>query len=177
MEYGDYTLIRGIQSGDPDALEALIRRWYPRIFGYVLKMIGQEQDAYDVTQDIFIAMMQGLGGYRPWRKFDSWLFAVAHNKCMDHFRRRKWSVPAAEPEWDRPSPDLPVEDAVTDAVAVQDALKLLPDAQREAVILHYFHQFTVKEIARMTGAPLATVKSRLKAARKTLSGHLQEGFQ
>ena len=94
MEYSDHELVHGIKGGDKSALEVLVRRWYPRIYGYVFKLTGHEQDAYDLTHDVFIAMMQSIGSYAPWRKFDSWLFTIAHNKCMDYFRLRRKVVQA-----------------------------------------------------------------------------------
>ena len=63
------------------------------------------------------------------------------------------------------------------SMSVKASLEKLPAAQREAVILHYFHQFTASEIARMTNTPLPTVKSRLRAARNTLSDKLREDFE
>ena len=76
MKYSDFDLVRGIKSGDKSALDLLIHRWYPRIYGYVFKLIGHEQDSYDVTQDVFVAMMQNIKNYFPWKKFDSWLFTI-----------------------------------------------------------------------------------------------------
>ena len=102
MEYSDRELVRGIKGGDQSALELLVRRWYPRIYGYLFKLTGHEQDAYDLTQDVFIAMMQSIGSYTPWRKFDSWLFTIAHNKCMDYFRLRRKVVQAENTVFDRP---------------------------------------------------------------------------
>lgn len=157
VEYSDHELVRGIKGGDKSALELLVRRWYPRIYGYVFKLTGHEQDAYDLTQDVFIAMMQSIGRYMPWRKFDSWLFTIAHNKCMDYFRFRQKIVQVEDTMFDRPDPAASFEDM--------------------AVILHYFHQFTAKEIAQMTNTPLPTVKSRLRAARNTLSDKLREDFK
>ena len=176
VEYGDLELVRGIKGGDRGALELLVRRWYPRVYGYVFKLTGHEQDAYDLTQDVFIAMMQGIGGYVPWKPFGSWLFAIAHNKCMDYFRMRRKVVQAEEAMLDCPDPAPLLEDMAEISAAVRAALEKLPAAQREAVILHYFHQFTAKEIAQMTHTPLPTVKSRLRAARNTLSNELQEDF-
>ena len=146
MEYSDHELVRGIKSGDQSALELLVRRWYPRIYGYVFKLTGHEQDAYDLTQDVFIAMMQSIGSYTPWRKFDSWLFTIAHNKCMDYFRFRQKIVQAEDTMFDRPDPAASFEDMAAVSMSVKAALEKLPAAQREAVILHYFHQFTAKEI-------------------------------
>ncbi len=177
MEYSDHELVRGIKSGDKGALELLVRRWYPRIYGYVFKLTGHEQDACDLTQDVFIAMMQSIGSYTPWRKFDSWLFTIAHNKCMDYFRLRRKVVQAEDTVFDRPDSAASLEDIAELSASVKAALEKLPAAQREAVLLHYFHQFTVKEIARMTNTPLPTVKSRLRAARNTLSDKLREDFE
>ena len=176
VEYGDMELVRGIKGGDKGALELLIRRWYPRIYGYVFKLTGHEQDAYDLTQDVFIAMLQSIGGYVPWKPFGSWLFAIAHNKCMDYFRMRRRVVQAEDDMLDRPDPAPLLEDMAGVSAAVKAALEKLPAAQREAVILHYFHQFTAREIARMTNTPLPTVKSRLASAKKTLSNALREDF-
>ena len=176
VEYSDHELVRGIKGGDKSALELLVRRWYPRIYGYVFKLTGHEQDAYDLTQDVFIAMMQSIGSYTPWRKFDSWLFTIAHNKCMDYFRFRQKIVQAEDTMFDRPDPAASLEDMAAVSLSVKAALEKLPAAQREAVILHYFHQFTAKEIARMTNTPLPTIKSRLRAARNTLSNELREDF-
>ena len=177
MEYSDRELVHGIKGGDKSALELLVRRWYPRIYGYVFKLTGHEQDAYDLTQDVFIAMMQSIGSYTPWRKFDSWLFTIAHNKCMDYFRFRQKIVQVEDTMFDRPDPAASLEDIAAVSLSVKAALEKLPAAQREAVILHYFHQFTASEIARMTNTPLPTVKSRLRAARNTLSDKLREDFE
>lgn len=177
MEYSDLDLVRGIKAGDQSALDLLVRRWYPRVYGYVFKLTAHEQDAYDITQDVFIAMMQNMSGYRPWRKFDSWLFTIAYHKCMDYFRMQKRIVPADDADWDRPDSASRLDDDVAVSVAVNAALSHLSAVQREAVILHYYHQFSAKEIARMTNTPLPTVKSRLSAAKKILSNCLREEFQ
>lgn len=177
MEYSDFELVRGIKSGDKSALDILVRRWYPRIHGYIFKLIEHEQDAYDITQDVFIVMMQNIQNYYPWRKFDSWLFTIAHNKCMDFFRIRKRITPSEDIDVDCPDPSPALEEMITVSVAVDNALGKLPPTQREAIILHYFHQFTTKEIARMTNTPLPTIKSRLGAAKKTLSNYLREDFR
>ncbi|MFQ8790803.1 MAG: RNA polymerase sigma factor [Oscillospiraceae bacterium] len=76
-----------------------------------------------------------------------------------------------------PDPAASLEDMAAVSVSVKAALEKLPAAQREAVILHYFHQFTASEIARVTNTPLPTVKSRLRAARSTLSDDLREDFE
>lgn len=174
MEASDFELVRKIKAGDQIAFDIFIRRWYPRIFRYVLKMIAHEQDAYDVTQEVFLAVLRSIASYRPWKKIDSWLFTIAHHKCIDYFRIRADSVSLDALDLDLPSLSAPLDEIAANTVTIEVALLKLPLAQREAVVLHYYHQFSVREIARMTKAPIPTVKSRLSAARKTLSLQLRE---
>ena len=174
MEASDFELVRKIKAGDQIAFDIFIRRWYPRIFRYVLKMIVHEQDAYDVTQEVFLAVLRSIASYRPWKKIDSWLFTIAHHKCIDYFRIRADSVSLDALDLDLPSLSAPLDEIAANTVTIEVALLKLPLAQREAVVLHYYHQFSVREIARMTKAPIPTVKSRLSAARKTLSLQLRE---
>lgn len=176
MQYSDFDLVRGIKGGDEAALELLIRRWYPRVFRYVRRVVGQEQDSYDVTQDIFLAMMQHLPAYHSWKPFDRWLFTIAHNKCMDFFRFQQRHSAIDNPEEELPDPALPLEERIAVSITVRQALEKLPPVQREAITLYYFHRHTAQEVAQITGAPLPTVKSRLSAAKKSLARYLREAF-
>ena len=65
MEYSDWELVREIKNGNEDAMELLVRRYYPQVFRYVLQIIESEQDSYDVTQDIFLSVIQNIRGYLP----------------------------------------------------------------------------------------------------------------
>lgn len=136
MKYSDFDLVRGIKSGDKSALDLLIHRWYPRIYGYVFKLIGHEQDSYDVTQDIFIAMMQNIKNYYPWKKFDSWLFTIAHNKCMDFFRMQQRVGQPENADIDLPDAAPLLDETVVVSVTIKNALTKLSAPQREVVLLH-----------------------------------------
>ena len=177
MEYTDHDLVRGVKAGDKSALDILVRRWYPRVYGYIFKLVEQEQDAYDLTHDVFIAMMRNIPNYHPWKRFDNWLFTIAHNKCMDFFRLQKRTVLAVENQPDQQVSIPAFEEMAAVSFTVRSALAKLPAAQREAVILHYFYQLTANEVAQRTKTPLPTVKSRLSAAKKTLFKLLREDFQ
>lgn len=177
MEYSDFDLIHGIKSGDADALSLLIRRWYPQIFRYCHKVIGNEQDAYDITQDVFVSVLQNIERFHIWNKFGSWIFKIAHNKCMDYFRMRKKVESAQELDIDPGNPSPALEDQIVISDTVEKAISQLPKMQQNVIVLHFFHQFTCKEIAQMTSTPLPTIKSRLSVAKKTLSKLLWEGFQ
>ena len=176
MEYNDFELLKGISAGDENALEELVRRWYPRIYAYSMKLTGHSQDADDITQDVFVAVLQNVRGFAPWRNFKGWLFTIAHNKCVDYFRiqRRNWTEDISGLDLTDPSPPLDEQTALTDAM--ENALARLSPIQRETVVLRYYHQFSAVEIARITHTPLPTVKSRLAAAKRTLSALLKEEF-
>lgn len=176
MEYSDLELVREIKFGNSAALEQLIRRWYPQVYHYIFKMLRHEQDAYDLTQDVFVSMLQNVQTFHPWNKFHNWLFTIAHNKCMDYFRMQKRVIVTDTIEEDKPNPSSRLDDTVTTSVTVEQALTQLSAVQREAIILHYFHQFTAKEISHMTHTPLPTVKSRLTSAKRLLSKLLREDF-
>lgn len=177
MEYSDFDFIRGIKSGDKDALSLLIRRWYPKIYLYCHKMTENEQDSYDITQDVFLSVLQNIERFHIWNKFSSWIFTIAHNKCMDYFRLQKKTRSVQTLEAELPVPSSALEEQIAVSDTVEKALLRLPKAQQDTIILHYFQQFTCKEIARMTNTPLPTVKSRLITAKKTLSKLLWEDFR
>lgn len=168
MDYSDLDLIHGVKNGDKSALDLLVRRWYPRIYSYSLKMTANEQDAYDITQDVFLSVLKNIQAFYPWKSFDSWLFTIAHNKCMDYFRLQRRDAVENVMDLDRPEQGPSLDERVTVSVAIEEALARLSPAQRQAVIFHYFYQFTAKEIAHMTHTPLPTIKSRLSSAKKLL---------
>ena len=156
-------LIRRILNGDKDAFETLVKKHYGNIHAYCYRRTGDEQVAADLTQEVFLKLVASIYNYRFSGKFSNYLFTIAVNVVTDYFKKRK---PAAEfPEEDIPSSaDTPEQTAVKNERdrVLYDRLRGLPDFQREAIILHYFHGLKARDIAKITGVPLATVKSRLK---------------
>lgn len=172
MAYSDETLVKRIKEGDQTALEELVERWYPRVYAYALRVTGGRQDAQDVTQETFLAVLRSMDRFRPWRPFRSWLFAIAHNKCMDLFRLRGQTLDDPEELVRIRAPDI--HERLLDAMVVEQAISRLPPLQREAIVLCYFDGFAPAEIARMTDIPISTVRWRLNAARTRLGELLKE---
>lgn len=177
MEYSDFDLIDGIKNGDKDALSLLIRRWYPQIYSYCRRVTGNEQDACDITQDVFVSLLQNIERFHIWNRFSGWLFTIAHNKCMDYFRMRKKADSTRELEGGFSARAPALEDQIAISDTVEKAISRLPEVQQKVIVLHYFRQLTCKEIAQMTDTPLPTVKSRLSVAKKKLSKLLWEDFR
>ena len=159
MSQREDTLLRRMETGDEGALAELVDRWYPRIYAYALRTTGREQDAQDVTQETFLAVLRHRKTFFR-RNFQSWLFTIAHHKCIDLFRLQG-RLTALPEELNRLSDPDP-------------SGQVLPPLQREAAVLHYFHGFTPKEIAAMTDNPLSTVRWRLAAARRAMAETLKE---
>lgn len=172
MVYSDETLVKRIKEGDQTALEELVERWYPRVYAYAFRVTGGRQDAQDVTQETFLAVLRSVERFRPWRAFHSWLFAIAHNKCMDFFRLRGQTLDDPEKLVRIRAPDI--HERLLDAMVVEQAISRLPPLQRETIVLCYFDGFAPAEIAHMTDTPLSTVRWRLNAARARLGELLKE---
>lgn len=171
MFQSEDALLRRMAAGDEDALEELVDRWYPRIYAYALRTTGQEQDAQDVTQETFLALLRHRKSFVR-KNFQSWLFTIAHHKCVDLFRLQG-RLAAVPEELERLSnPDSSGQ--VLDRAVLEQTLERLPPLQREAAVLHYFHGFTPREIAAMTDSPLSTVRWRLTAARRAMAEMLKE---
>lgn len=171
MFQSEDALLRRMAAGDEDALEELVDRWYPRIYAYALRTTGREQDAQDVTQETFLALLRHRKSFVR-KNFQSWLFTIAHHKCVDLFRLQG-RLAAAPEELERLS-DPDSSGQVLDRAVLEQALERLPPLQREAAVLHYFHGFTPREIAAMTDSPLSTVRWRLTAARRAMAEMLKE---
>lgn len=159
----DDELVEQALSGIEAAMEVLTRRHYAEVFTYVCRRVGDYQDALDLTQETFLRMLRALPAYRDAGNFRGWLFTIAVNVCRDHFRQKR---PEAMPENEAEGlPDVRDLYGRSELQSeVRAALAVLPDAQTEAVLLRFYHGYKLREIARITGAREATVKSRLHQA-------------
>jgi len=172
-------LITRARGGDLTAFNSLVARFQDPVYSLALRMLASPQAAEDATQEAFIRAWTRLETFRGGR-FQSWLFTIVANLARDELRRRgrrpQTSLDAARDDPDRASLD-PVDLGPTpEAVAEQGdlralleaALAQLPDEWREIVVLSDVQDLAYEEIARITGLPLGTVKSRLSRARGRL---------
>lgn len=157
----DKRLVEKIKQGERDAWEVLARRYYDEIFRYCWYRTGNETAAADCTQDTFLHVIQGLAGYVDADKFRAWVFRIASNACVDYFRKEK-EVCAEEGVWTVQGTEDRALGQAEDACYVEKALLALTDAQREVVILKYYHGFKIREIAQLLGISLPAAKARLK---------------
>ena len=167
----------------PADIPELCARYRDAAFGMARRILGDDVLAEDVVQEVFLSVWRKPSAYDPARgSFPSWLMSLVHHKAVDAVRREQSQRDRrarAERELTGTVPPgfLDVEDAVCDrAVAerVRLALSALPVAQRQALALAYYNGFTQREIATLTGAPLGTVKTRMRAGMGSLRRALHE---
>lgn len=159
----DMQLIHLTRQGDKAALEALIERYYDGIYAYCCRRTGNAEAGADLTQDVFLKLVQSMECYRFTGKFRNFLFTIAVNTCRDYLRTQKPAVEFDE-AWQAPETQEPgaVLERQEQNAVLRRRLDALPGVQREALILYYYHNFKLREVAAITGVPLATAKSRIR---------------
>ena len=175
-EQPDSELVRRIQSGDAAAFDELMQRYKCPVVSFVYRMLGSAEDAQDVAQDVFVRVYQNLDTYRPETKFSTWVFALARNAAIDHWRWRKRHP--TEPIESAPqvaAPSGATEDVEAREIGDQIAAAVakLPEDQRTALVLAEYHGLSYAEVAEVMHCSEKSVESRLYRAKQTLRGWLR----
>jgi RNA polymerase sigma factor (sigma-70 family) len=165
MEVPDEELMLAYGGGDAGAFETLYRRHRAGLFRFVLRSVKARAVAEELYQEVWIRAIEARARYVPKAKFTTWLYAIAHNLLVDHWRRAGLQLVALDEEVAANTPDparqLEGRQALQRFAA---ALQALPIAQREAFLLHEEGGLTVAEIATATGSNEEAAKSRLRYA-------------
>lgn len=184
MDQSDEELMRAHQAGHREAFQMLFQRYKTRVFRFCIGLVGNRADSEEIAADVFVAVLDAPGAFDPARKFSTWLYAIARNKCVSRIRERTrlvlrtpWSshddpedpppeIPdPADPAWERLSQrDL--------ATYVQRAINRLPDEQKEALILRQYHDMSYDDISEVLHCSMAKVKILLFRAKEQLRGLL-----
>jgi RNA polymerase sigma-70 factor, ECF subfamily len=161
-EVEDRDLVGKARQGNVDAYNLLVSRWEKRVFNYILRLVRNREDAFDISQEVFLKAYQHLGKLDDASRFAPWLFRIAHNESFSLLRKnRPDGDELVETAVSPPGPRmLPVETSI----AVTRALERLSADQREAVVLKVYEGFKFEEMAEILGCPVSTVKSRVYTA-------------
>ncbi len=166
------------RAGEPAAWGALFRRYQLPLYVYVFELVRDEQASLDIVQETFINAARHLESLRDDDKFGSWLFGIAHQKCIQRWRKRTREETALEeagatlPEFETGPDELLIRREQEEVF--MEALKQLPPPQRSVLLLHFIEDFSIEEIAEISGAAVGTVKSRIYYAKKALRKLLEE---
>ena len=172
----DRALVKRWLEGHRDAASGLVDRYQKRLFNVALRMLGNVQDAEDVTQTVFLDAFLELRTYNPRYKFFSWIYRMTVNESLNMLKRRKPTVPLDD-EFDIRAPGAAPDRAAEVQDRVGKALMSLKPDDRAVVVLKHFVSFSYQEIADVLEVPVRTVKSRLYTARERLRLTLRERVQ
>lgn len=177
----DETLMVRYQRGDRQAFALLVRRHHRPVYNFVLRQLRQPNTAEDVTQEVFLRVVQNASEFKHEARFSTWMYAIARNLCIDHLRK---AMHRRHPSLDQPlgPGDEPraLGDLVADAAPAASAernvassqmlailthaVETLPEEQREVFLLREVANLPFKDIADVTGVAENTVKSRMRYA-------------
>ena len=166
------------RAGDAAAWDVLFQRYQLPLYVYIFELVRDEQTSLDIVQETFLNAFRHLRSLREDEKFGSWLFGIAHQKCVQRWRRQQCETAMLEEIAEVPSEpdDDPRELLIRheQEVAFMKLLERLPESQRSVLLLRFVEDFSLEEIADVTAVPLGTVKSRLHHAKRALRELLKQ---
>jgi RNA polymerase sigma-70 factor (ECF subfamily) len=183
MEASDEALMRAWRDGEARAFEALYARHRGALYRFVLRSVRRREEADELYQEVWMRVIEAHRRYEPTARFATWLYAIAHHRLVDHWRRRELqavslddeAAPVPEPAGNPGHEPQRRAEARQALGRLARAIAALPAAQREAFLLHEEAGLTVAEIAAATGADEEAAKSRLRYALKKLREALDDG--
>ena len=186
MDQNDRAVVEAVLGGQQHRFEDLVNRYQAQIVNYVCRMLGNYEDAVDLSQDVFLKAYSALGSYRPQYPFAAWLFRIARNAAIDEIRKRRVGTVSldAPVEFEDgatgrevESPGLDPQDSYLGlefADQVSSAIDALPQKYREPIVLRHAADLSYEEIAQALELPIGTVKTRIFRARDALRQSLGE---
>lgn len=175
----DRELIERFLRGEVEAFNTLVWRWQKTIYNFILRDIGNREEAHDLTQQVFVRVYRNLDKLKDRDRFSTWIYQIAANLCRDLIKqRRRRSVQSLEAMQEAGALELATNPALTlhaeneqhpDRIVsrsqlrdlLERALQEIPEEQRVVVIMKEYQNLKFTEIAEILGAPVNTVKSRL----------------
>lgn len=166
-------LIRRIKQGEKELFEILVKQYYQAVYHFCYYRTGNQEMAYDCTQETFLHVIRFFDSYVDHNHFKAWVLGIARNVCNDSFRGR-----TADIIGDECLESEPVTETGFHRVEMQDsvanALDQLPDIQKDVIILRFFYDMKLKEIAGIVGIGVPTAKSRLKQGMEKLKRYFEK---
>lgn len=178
-EVSEKKIIEKVLGGDANAFEELVLKYEKTVYNLALRMVGDRDDASDMTQEAFIKAYGSLSSFRGDSKFSVWIYRITTNVCLDFLRSksRKQQVSLTvsdddeDAQLDIPDPSSDPEQQLIKKISMQsveEGLKTLPDKQRQILVMRELGGMSYAEIGKALSLEEGTVKSRIFRARKRL---------
>jgi RNA polymerase sigma-70 factor (ECF subfamily) len=176
IDTSDHDLMSRCRQGDAVAFEEIVRRWEQPLGRMVNHLAGAGADVDDLCQEVFVRILRARERYRPSHSFSTWVYRIALNVARDNrrreIRRPQLALDAHDQASAAPTPADAIE-AQERSQIVDAAMRALPDALREVLVLKHFGKLSFAEVAEAMDSPLGTVKYRMVAALRELRKELQ----
>src|SRR5688572_18012679 len=174
-------LIEQCLAGDQSAWEQIVRQNWRKVFNVAYKFVGRHEEAEDLTQDIFLKIFKALGTFDRRANFQTWIVSISRNLCIDHYRSVRKERMTIAREVDTNDLQPASTDRTPYAAAehqdlraqLRQALQMLPETLRTAVVLRDLQELSYQEIADRLQLPEGTVKSRINRGRLELAHQLR----
>ncbi|MDX1315543.1 MAG: RNA polymerase sigma factor [Eudoraea sp.] len=176
----DQHLIKRLKKGDNQAFRALIEQYKHMVYTLALRIVKNEEDAEEVSQDTFIKVYQSIGSFKGDSKLSTWLYRIAYHRSLDYVKKNKRKLQTTQLEWEETTNIQLAEmtwdhmEAMEKREIIQAALKHLPGEDGVILSLFYFESLSLKEIAGVLDITNNTVKVRLHRSRKRLASLLEK---
>jgi len=182
----DAVLVKRAKEGDGKAYDELISLYKDAVHGIIFRMVRNQQEAEDLTQEAFIKAYNSINSFNEEYAFSTWLFKIATNNCIDFFRKRKLRTQSMdqsirykddEIKQEYPDPERTADKellASEKTMLIRDAIEQLPEKYRTAIMLRHTEEKSYEEIAQLLELPLGTVKARIFRAREMLKKSLKD---
>lgn len=174
--------VRAARRGDTQSFNKLVLHYQTKIYNLALNYVKQQEEAKDLTQEVFVTVFRSLPKLKDDTKFSSWLFQIAINHCRNRYKKLQKigffnSLSLNDPDFpvmlsggESPEQVLERKDVIT---KVQNAITSMPAAEKEILILRDIQELSYEEISTILMVPLGTVKSKLNRARISLKNRLK----
>jgi len=171
--------INRVRAGDKDAFAWVVERYQDMVHTLCLRMLGEDEDAADAAQEVFIKAFRSLGGFREQSKFSTWIYRITYNHCISEIRKRVKVIDLVD-EREEGDESLMGENGL-EALSKKDrkryldmALEALPETDAVVMTLFYYEELSLEEIMEVTGLSSGNIRIKLHRSRKKMLKVLNE---
>jgi RNA polymerase sigma-70 factor (ECF subfamily) len=176
----DLFYIQRIKAGDIQAFTAIVSNYQRMVFSIVMKIVGNREDAEDITQDIFIKVFKSLEQFKEESEFSTWLYRIAYNTTLSELRKKKWSFVSINDDFTTENEiftDEKEEEIEIKLQYLDKVLKKLPPDEIFLVTLYYMDEQSIENISKISNLSVSNVKVKLHRIRKKLALELNKMIQ
>jgi RNA polymerase sigma-70 factor (ECF subfamily) len=182
----DKDLVQRALQGEKKAFEMIIRKYQTPLCSYIARMVKEYELALDITQEVFVKAYSSLGSYRQEFKFNTWLYKIASNSVIDHWRKKRIHTHSIDQPYEKEGESLPHQIPSGDPSVIRSVelnqlrerieavLDHLPHSLKELFIWRHINDLSYEEMAEIKGIPIGTIKNRVFQAKEIIRKNLEE---